>query len=200
MERRKPGSSPHPAVLRRLVRSGAIMLGWLAAGRAERAAFKALDGAVVLAEAAGRLLSNDAPVPGTGAGARLVTDEFPVGGGAASLDGAAPVAVEAARRPERPVREAAGGLRARYAEDDGVLRRTGAALWLAVRRPARAGAVAAAVEAAPAALRVLRGGGSFVHGGGRHADRVAELLGERSAGRPAPAEQLAGLAAPARTP
>ena len=128
MERRAPGSSPRPRVLRRLVRSAVGALGWAAGGRAERAAFKLLDGAVVLAEGTGYLLSNDAAPAADSpqASSGLVVDEFPTTASAAlarSLAGRGGVAIEAARRPQRPDRAAARGLRARFAEDDGILRR-----------------------------------------------------------------------------
>jgi GT2 family glycosyltransferase len=129
MERRAPGSSPRPRVARRLARSVAGSLVWLAGGRHERAAFKALDGVVVAAEGAGYLLSNDATrrtAAGEGGGVRaLLVSEWPTreaGARARALGG--PLLIEAARRPERPDRAAAGDFRARYAEDDGILRRT----------------------------------------------------------------------------
>ena len=170
MERRAPGSSPRPPVARRLVRAAGGALVWAVVGRRERSVFKLLDGAVVLAEAAGWVLSNDAPrgtaagegaartaagegaartaagaaaVPAGAAAARagsatrvgLVVDEFPTTAAAALAQSLGPAAIEAARRPERPDREAARGLRARYAEDDGIARRAGALARLALRRP-----------------------------------------------------------------
>jgi glycosyltransferase involved in cell wall biosynthesis len=128
MERREPGSSPRPRVTRRLVRSAVGALGWAAGGRGERAAFKLLDGAVVLAEGTGYLLSNDAPrTAGAGrASIGVLVGEFPTQATAAlarSLADRGEVAIEAARRPQRPDRQAARGLRARFAEDDGILRR-----------------------------------------------------------------------------
>ena len=141
MERRAPGSSPRPPVARRLARSAAGAAAWAAAGRRERAAFKLLDGAVVLAEGAGYLLSNDAPAAAAPRAATgLLVDEFPTAAAAElarSLPG--PVAIEAARRPERPDRAAAGGLRARYAEDDGILRRAMSGNRAPARRLRKAG-------------------------------------------------------------
>jgi hypothetical protein len=151
MDRRAPGSSPRPPVARRLVRAAGGALVWGLAGRRERAAFKLLDGCVVLAEAAGWMLSNDAPAPpgdaarSGGAGAPgaasarparlgLLVREFPTAATGALARSLRPAAIEAARRPERPDREAAAGLRARYAEDDGAARRLGALAELAVRR------------------------------------------------------------------
>lgn len=134
MERRAPGSSPRPPVARRLARSAAGAVVWAAAGRRERAVFKLLDGCVVLAEAAGWLLSNDARAGGGGAApaaaAGLVVGEFPTPASAALPPARA---IEAARRPERPDRAAARGRRARFAEDDGAARRAAAVATLARR-------------------------------------------------------------------
>jgi GT2 family glycosyltransferase len=210
MARRKPGSSPRPPVGRRLVRSAVGSVGWLALGRAERAAFKALDGVVVVAEGVGYLASNDAAVPGPPRDRALVVDEFPPAradggaGGTGGTGGSSPsndqnwilesdsreevaagdvatgdVAVEAARRPERPDRSAAGGLRARYAEDDGIARRLLAAAVLAVRDPRRATRVPGSLSEAPAALRLLRARASIAGSGG-HFDRVSRLLDSES--------------------
>ena len=157
MGRRAPGSSPRPPVARRLARSAMGTALWLGLARLERAGFKALDGAVVAAEGVGYLLSNDAPGgPGAASHARVgaLVDEFPTADSAAAARGAgAPVAVEARRRPARPDRAAAQGLRARFAEDDGILRR---ALALAAAR-AR-GEAGAAAETATAARRLRRAG------------------------------------------
>jgi GT2 family glycosyltransferase len=146
MARRAPGSSPRPAVTRRLARSVGGALAWRGHGRRERAVFKALDGAVVLAEGAGYLASNDAPrrpVPapaGAGAAIGVVVDEFPTAASAelARAAGAALVAVEARRRPDRPDREAARDLQVRFAEDDGIVRRLAALLAVLPRHLALA--------------------------------------------------------------
>jgi GT2 family glycosyltransferase len=147
MERRAPGSSPRQPVARRLARAAIGAAAWSFAGRRERALFKLLDGAVVLAEGGGYLLSNDAPSgSGSASGAAsvtgaarvgLVVGEFPTAATAAlARSFPVPPAIEATRRPERPDREAARGLRARYAEDDGILRRA-AARALGTTPPAR---------------------------------------------------------------
>jgi GT2 family glycosyltransferase len=143
MERRAPGSSPRPRVTGRLVRSALVALAWAAGGRSERAAFKLLDGAVVLAEGAGYVMSNDAPSGSapTRPTAALVLDEFPTpetGALAESLAERGPLVIEAARRPQRPDREAAKrlrarGVRVRFAEDDGTARRLAAALRMGFR-------------------------------------------------------------------
>ena len=149
MDRRAPGSSPRPPVARRLARAAAGASVWALLGRRERAVFKLLDGCVVLAEGAGWLLSNDARA-GTAAGEPpagaaqpsrlgLVVDEFPTPASAALAHSLRPAAIEAARRPERPDRDAARGLRARYGEDDGVARRAGALLGQAGSLPSSIG-------------------------------------------------------------
>ncbi|MEA2397925.1 MAG: hypothetical protein QOK25_1481, partial [Thermoleophilaceae bacterium] len=61
MDRRLPGSSPRPPVLRRLGRAAGGTGVWLAAGRPRRSLFSAIDGLVVIAEGVGWLMSNDAP-------------------------------------------------------------------------------------------------------------------------------------------
>jgi glycosyltransferase involved in cell wall biosynthesis len=191
MARRAPGSSPRPRVLRRLGRTAAGVLVWAATGRGERAVFKALDGVVVVAEGGGYLLSNDAPRAEREArpGRALVVAEFPT---AASAELARalgePLAIEALRRPERPDRAAAGGLRARYAEDDGILRRA-AALGPRSPRGARSfpsematllTSARAAWEVAALARRLERAGVTEVHCDPEARDQaalVATLLG-----------------------
>ena len=163
MDRRAPGSSPRPRVARRLARSAAGTAAWLATGSRERAAFKALDGLVALAEGAGWLMSNDAPAarPAApprplGAARALVAGEFPTTAAAEAARALAAepgiAVVEAARRPERPDRAAAHGLRARYAEDDGHARRALAVARLAARHPLRTSRALAAARR-PAAGR-----------------------------------------------
>src|SRR5829696_147150 len=169
MERHRPGSSARPKVTRRLVRAGLGAAAWTVLGRRERAAFKLLDGVVVVAEGAGWLFSNAAPYrgPEPRGGAALIADAFP--------DADAPVRlpsggerVEAARRPARLDREAARGVRVRYAEDDGVARRafeTARGAWRlrgadapAARRLRQAAveSLAATAEAQPRAATLAR--------------------------------------------
>ena len=194
MARRAPGSSPRPRVLRRLARSIAGAVAWLTTGRFERAAFKALDGVVVVAEGGGYLMSNDAPrgtAAGWGGGARaLLVSEFPTRDAAElahSLgDG---VLIEAARRPDRPDREAARGLRARYGEDDGTLRRasgtvTGAIATVTVpeRRLWDVGAVARRLE---------RAGVTEIHCDPASRDRAALIAAVLGLGEPTVAEPAA---------
>lgn len=61
MERRRPGSSPRPPVASRLARASGGAAVWFLMKKPERALFSAIDALVVLAEAAGWHMSNDAP-------------------------------------------------------------------------------------------------------------------------------------------
>jgi GT2 family glycosyltransferase len=132
LARHRPGSSPRPKATRRLVRVAAGAVAWTALGRRERAAFKLVDGVVVVAESVGWWLSNDAAYrgPEPHGGAALVADErVPDGAHLA----------EAARRTDRPNWEASRGARVRYATDDGWARRArDTALLLGRVRPADA--------------------------------------------------------------
>jgi hypothetical protein len=170
-------------VLKRLARSAGGALVWLATGRAERATFKALDGVVVVAEGGGYLLSNDAPrraeAPGgggAGAARALLVAEFPTTASAALAHGlGGPLAIEALRRPERPDRAAAAGLRARYAEDDGILRRAVAVALAGGRARGRG-----SWEVAAVARRLARAGVTEIHcdaGARERATLVAAALG-----------------------
>ena len=157
MERHRPGSSARPKVSRRLARAALGAAAWTVLGRRERAAFKLLDGVVVVAEGAGWVFSNAARDrgPDPHGGPALVADAFP--------DAVAPIRlppgarrVEAARRPARLDRGAARGLRVRYAEDDGVARRLAetARAWGRVRG-----------ADAPALRRLRRAGAEWLAAG-----------------------------------
>ncbi|MEA2479494.1 MAG: hypothetical protein QOJ07_1416, partial [Thermoleophilaceae bacterium] len=139
MERHRPGSSARPRVARRLARAGAGAVAWLLLGRFERAAFKLLDGVVVVAEGAGYLFSNAAPQAADDArgGPAVIADAFPDAGRPARVPPGARL-VEAARRPARLDRASASGLLVRYAEDDGIARRAGQTALLAALHPVRA--------------------------------------------------------------
>ena len=115
MERHQPGSSPRPR-LSRLGRVAAGTVAWTLAGRPERAKFKALDGVVIVAEAAGWLFGNAAPQAIQPRGEPVFVDEFPVGEVAGTW-------VQARRRPQRPERRFARGKAVFYAEDVGFARR-----------------------------------------------------------------------------
>ncbi len=151
MERHRPGSSPRPRVTRRLARAGAGAVAWTVLGRWERAAFKALDGVVVVAEGAGWLFSNAAPYRGAEprGGVALVADSFP--------DADAPAHVPHGR-------DAGGGgappgaarSRDRGAACGSATRRTTA--WPAARSSRRAPRCGPAPRDAPAARRLREAG------------------------------------------
>jgi glycosyltransferase involved in cell wall biosynthesis/GT2 family glycosyltransferase len=164
MNRRFPGSSPPPKVVRRLARSLAGAAAWTATGRVERALFKAIDAVVVAADSAGYLFGNASPptenatgpsgnarpptgnasppVRNSGGDLVVMTDHFPelsetfVAAEAHALKRAGwRVRVESAGRAWRPNRQAGRGLGARYREDDGIARKAGELAWLAARHP-----------------------------------------------------------------
>jgi hypothetical protein len=177
MDRHRPGSSARPKVTRRLARAAAGAVAWTALGRFERAAFKLLDGVVVIAEGAGWLFSNAAPYrgPDPRGGAALIADAFPDADTPARLPTAAH-RVEATRRPARLDRAAARGVRVNYAEDDGVAR-------TALRR-----------RNAPAVKRLRAAGVEWLAAAPRAEKRAAQIA--RILGVPvAPAPETATTAA-----
>ena len=142
--RRYPGAMAEPRLLAPVARSAAGVVIWTATGRFERAAFKALDAVYVTARWGAYRLSNTPPgkrgIPAL-ADAALIAGAFP------SLDAPSAVTaarelgpgarVEAASRPVRVDLDAARALEIAWAEDDGALRRAGAAAWLLVHEPRR---------------------------------------------------------------
>jgi GT2 family glycosyltransferase len=196
--RRYPGSLERPRLLRRLARCAAGVGWWTLRGQRDRAVFKALDAVYVVAECGAFVLSNTAPGAGvSGAPGRVVAvaGAFPdredgtAVAAVRALDGAR---VEARSRPVRVDREAARELPIAYAEDDGVLRRLGAAAWLLARRPAATLAHVARrrrpglLAVAPAARRVAATGADEVRSvgddAGPDAAALAALAGTRHAG------------------
>lgn len=167
MERHRPGSSARPKVARRLARAGVGAIAWTVLGQRERAAFKVLDGVVVVAEGAGWLFSNAARDrgPEPRGGAALIADAFPDADAPARIPPGA-TRVEAVRRPARLDRRAARGLRVRYAEDDGVARRA----LEAVRTGMRAGAADA-----PALRRLRQAGVEWLAAAGGSEGRASAL-------------------------
>jgi GT2 family glycosyltransferase len=134
-ERRRPGSSPRPAVLRGLARSVAGVVGFALTLRFRRAALKAVDGVAIAAQALGRLRSNTAPgqESGDGAGKRIVlVERYPTD--AEEVDGEA-IVIARLRADRGP----AGRRRVpvTYLEDVGPLARARAVAWLAARHPLR---------------------------------------------------------------
>ncbi|HEX8051935.1 MAG TPA: hypothetical protein VF517_03020, partial [Thermoleophilaceae bacterium] len=118
----------------------------------------------------------------------LIVSEFPTAASAALAHALGePLAIEALRRPDRPDRAAARGLRARYAEDDGILRRAGA---LAAHAKSKASPIRTLLtspaerralwEVAAVARRVRRAGVTEVHadaGARERAALIAALAG-----------------------
>ena len=149
LNRSHPGSSPRRHLARGLIRSAAAGAAWFATAHFERAVFKALDAAVVIAEFAGWFMPNVSPRgrprgPSDNGKASIVfvADSFPelsqtfVTGEIKALQrGGHHVRVEAAVRPLRPNREGARGVRVDYLSDDGLAGRFLDLLWLVVRHP-----------------------------------------------------------------
>jgi GT2 family glycosyltransferase len=143
LRRRYGEAVDHPRLLPELVRSVAGVVVFGLTGRFERAAFKALDGMYVASGRLANLLSN---TPDTAAPSAVVP-RAAIAGAFPALDDPAPLervrqlspgaAVEARERPVRVNRGAARELPIAWAEDDGWLRRAGAVIWLAGRRPLR---------------------------------------------------------------
>ncbi|MGI9021616.1 MAG: glycosyltransferase [Solirubrobacterales bacterium] len=149
LNRRHPGSSPRPRVLRPLGRSAAGAVGWALAGRFERARLKAVDAAVVVAIAWGYLRSNEAPAEPaapTPAGSRrlaVLAETFPARSETfvyneviALREAGWDVRVEAGGRPARPERSVGRRVPVRYLEDDALARKARDLVWLVARHPA----------------------------------------------------------------
>jgi GT2 family glycosyltransferase len=168
------------------------------AGRAERAAYAALDALLSVEELAGFALSNRPSERGRARshapGVVLVADRFPAQGDplvelAQTLER---VRVEALRRPDSLDLELARGLWVDYVEDDGAARRLTATASVVARHPLRSAldvlrrraGQPALRELAPAVRRLERDRGARIHplGGGRGAavaQRLARLSGRR---------------------
>jgi GT2 family glycosyltransferase len=134
-----PRSSKHTALL---IAAPALILGNLVAGRRERAAFRAVDMAIVLGNRLGRLLENRPARrvrgPQTDMDVALVAGVFEP----AALEAVKSlernghrVWVEAAARSPRTSASSLRELEIAYLEDDGVLRRLLDLAWLVPRRP-----------------------------------------------------------------
>lgn len=190
LRRRRPGSVPRPRLVRPLARCAVGVAGFALSGRFERAAMKAVDAPVVVAQAIGYLRGNAAPrgadrgpAPGCAGGrVAIATDYFPVlteqfvTREVAALAAAGwAVRVEAVERPARPLAGGARGVAADYIEDEGTLDRARALAWLVPRHPLRAAADLALRRRfaadermplralAPAVRRLARGGERHVH-------------------------------------
>lgn len=158
LNRRRPRSCPRPRPVRELARCAAGVFVWMIAFQPERAAFKAVDVIAILGTSCGYLLSNTPPDeegptrahrdPRQAAGhppTAIMVDAFPALSETFVVEEVvamerleASVRVEAICRPERPNRGVTRGLEVDYLEDDGYLRRIGAAIWLLSRHSLRA--------------------------------------------------------------
>lgn len=134
LERRHPGSSAaaRPAIVRDLARALAGTVVFPLRGEPERGAFKALDAAFVVAQAAGFAAGNRYPrPPGTEPAGLTVANVWPHPGDEPASPGER---VEAARRPliaDWPASRTAEAVY--YGEDDGAARRALDALVLLAR-------------------------------------------------------------------
>ncbi len=147
IDRHHPGSEPRPRVAVRLARCAAGICVWTVTLRFERALFKGVDAALILAEAFGYFRENR-PRPGLAAGsdrrARTVVllERFPRLGDAsvtehvrALVEAGRPARIEAIARPARQDRTLAQAIEVRYVEDDGIARRVAASATLGLTRP-----------------------------------------------------------------
>jgi len=153
VKRRHPGY-PYPYTARELARCLVGVPVWLVAGQPRRALFKAIDGVVIVAGAAGWLMGNVSPAPtppDAGGGATPVADGLPllvlidvfpeltetfVVSELRALQRAGHrVRVEAGGRAQRPGWGPARGLRVNYLEDDGIARKAWDLASLLVRNP-----------------------------------------------------------------
>jgi colanic acid/amylovoran biosynthesis glycosyltransferase len=186
LNRRRPGSVPRPRLLRPLARAALGMAGFALTGQLDRARMKAVDAAVVTAQAAGYLRGNAAPrarpARADRPGLVVATDYFPVlteqfvTREVAALEAAGRrVRVEAVARPDRPLEGGARGIQVNWLEDEGTLDRITAMAWLTARHPVRAvrdlisrrrldpGERMPLRALAPATRRLIRGGERHVH-------------------------------------
>jgi GT2 family glycosyltransferase len=175
LQRRHPGSEPPPRHATRIARNTVRALQWTLAGRFERAALRAIDVAVLLADYYGYQRENRARPRGDrepGAEGAVVLVEHgpaadqPLGTDAAdAFAGLGAVRVEARRRADTPDTDAARRRPIAYWEDDGFATRFRDALWLRVRHPVRSvgdrrtsGKALAPATLAPCVRRCKRSG------------------------------------------
>lgn len=195
LRRRHPGAQ-FDGRLRGLARCAAGILVWAATLRFERALFKGIDGAWIVAEAVGSLSSNAHREPAA-ADVVAIAEVFPDPAAsspapdiAALRRGGRNVVIEADRRPVRPDWESARGLTISYAEDDGAALRFRDLTWLAATRPFQCGRDLISRphgsrplrELAPVARRIASSNASDLHaqgGGASETDavRLGSLLG-----------------------
>jgi colanic acid/amylovoran biosynthesis glycosyltransferase len=149
LNRRHPGSSPRPKLVKGLVRCAAGIAVWTISGRFERARLKGVDAIAITAGSWGYLQSNAAPRPPatqeSGHRTIVIADAFPrlsetfvLNEVLALRRKGLDVRVEAIARPDRPLRGGCRGLSVSYREDDAITDRIRDGLWLAARHPLRA--------------------------------------------------------------
>lgn len=184
------GSFPRPPLLRPLARCAAGVALWTLTLRFERAAFKALDAAWIVADLGGYLLGDNRaerpraqPAPPPGRRLLLMTDAFPgrsetfIYREADALRAlGVGVRVEASTRPLRVERAVARRYEVTYLSDSSIGEKLGALAWALLRHPLRAlgdrhlrralgadGAHWPLSAIAPAARRLARSGESHIH-------------------------------------
>jgi hypothetical protein len=147
LDRRHPtASSLRPPLIRGVARAAVGAIVWALVRRPERAAFKVIDGLIILAVNLGYLLENRPPAPPDPArpprdGRLFIADEAP--SPTFGNDIASAKRIEALRRAAAPRADAVRRAPVVFSEDDGHGRRALDLAWLALRRPARV-----AIEAA----------------------------------------------------
>jgi colanic acid/amylovoran biosynthesis glycosyltransferase len=150
LRRRYSGSFPDRPGARDAVRSAASAARWMAKGRLKTGVFRAVDAAVTTADLVGEQLANRPPAanaaPGAGAAVAadviVLVDTFPalsetfVAAEVQALGRAGhAVRVEALRRPVRQELKDVGVVPTGYVEDDSVVEKLAALVWLISRHP-----------------------------------------------------------------
>ena len=154
LNRRYPGSSPPPQLMRGLARSAAGVVASTVTGRFEQARFRAIDALVLCATAWGYLRGNragparpaGADAPAAGPALTVMTDTFPARSETFVYNELRELralgwslSIEAGARPARPERSVARELPARFVEDETILEMVRDLCWLAIRHPLRVG-------------------------------------------------------------
>ncbi|MDQ3571565.1 MAG: glycosyltransferase [Actinomycetota bacterium] len=144
LNRRYPGSSPRPRLLRDLFRDLAGAIVWLFSARFESAVFKAVDAVAATSTAWGYNLSNFSPrqvPPRSAPDVTLVFGSFPSKQEAVqmarSLSTGSDTRVVAFGRPKQPVIGGLRGLHVEFREDAAMFRRASCLARLVVRHPVR---------------------------------------------------------------
>ena len=142
LQRRHPDVPQASAHWKLLLAAPLLVLGLLVTGRPERAAFRCIDVVIVFANRLGRLLENRSAVPTCSARASdvaILSEVFPaddvLAARRALADRGHEAAIEADRRSTRLPARLGRGVVVAYREDDGILARSRAVLWLLLTRP-----------------------------------------------------------------